>query len=337
VVGTLALAVFLGIRLGTGLVPHEQARQEQAPRTQLTVRIDPAAVPQLVVRTLFASVRDGMREPRMGFASIAPSGDSIEVTVLDGVDRDQALARLRELSRLPGSAGGAETERFTIADAGARVLRLTPTPAGTTEAMGRAVDQTIAVLGQRIESLQLKPTFERDSEGGIVIAVPRHPDTTRLKEFIVTPGKLAFRFVDPTMSVEEAKLGKVPADSEILQDRSGTPFLIEKRISMSGESLVDAQGSFDQRTDAPVVNFRFNALGTRQFARITGEKVGSAMAVVLDGVVRAAPVIREPILGGSGQISGNFTAESANNLAIMLRSGALPAPLTIVEERTLAP
>jgi preprotein translocase subunit SecD len=101
--------------------------------------------------------------------------------------------------------------------------------------------------------------------------------------------------------------------------------------------LVDAQAIFDQRTKEPVVTFRFNAVGTRQFARLTGEKVGAPFAVVLDGVVLSAPVIREPILGGSGQISGNFTVESANDLAILLRSGALPAPLTVVEERTLEP
>jgi preprotein translocase subunit SecD len=332
VILALSLALIFGNRLGAGLV-----HQEQQPRTQLTVGIDTGQLPQMVVRTVFATVRDGMREPRIGFASIAPSGDSVEVTIPEGVDREQALARLRELSRPPGSTGGAETERFTIADAGGAVLRLAPTPAAMAEGMVRAVDQTIDVLGRRIDSLGLKPAFNREGNDRIVIEVPRQPDTTRLKEFIVTPGRLAFRFVDPSMRVEEAKLGKMPPEFEILQDQSGTPYLVEKKVSMSGESLLDAQASFDQRTNEPVVNFRFNAVGTRQFARLTAEKVGSPMAVVLDGVVLAAPVIREPILGGSGQISGNFTVESANNLAIMLRSGALPAPLTIVEERTLKP
>ena len=331
-VALLVLAIVLGNRFGAGLL-HQAAQ----PRTQLTVRIDTAAVPQTVVRTLFATVRDGMREPRIGFASIAPSGDSVEVTIMEGIDRAQALARLRELSRPPGSAGGAETERFTIADAPGALLRLTPTPAAIAEGVARAVDQTIDVLDRRIDSLRLKPTFNREGDDRIVIEVPRQPDTTRLKEFIVTPGKLAFRFVDESMRVEEAKGGRMPPESEILQDQKGVPYLVEKRISMSGESLLDAQANFDQRTDQPVVNFRFNAAGTRQFARMTGEKVGAPFAVVLDGVVLAAPVIREPILGGSGQISGNFTVESANNLAILLRSGALPAPLTIIEERTIEP
>jgi len=324
-VALLILAIIFGNRLGARLL-----HQDPQPRTQLTVRIDTAAVPQMVVRTLFATVRDGMREPRTGFASIAPSGESVEVTIMEGIDRAQALARLRELSRPPGSTGGAETERFSIADAPGAVLRLTPTSAAIAEGVVRAVDETIDVLAHRIDSLQLKPTFNREGSDRIVIEVPRQPDTTRLKQFILTPGKLAFRFVDVSMSVDEAKGGRTPPESEILQDRNGVPYLVEKRISMSGESLLDAQASFDQRTNEPVVNFRFNAAGTRQFARMTGEKVGAPFAVVLDGVVLAAPVIREPILGGSGQISGNFTAESANNLAILLRSGALPAPLTLI-------
>jgi len=326
----LVLALGFGIWFGVG-VQH----QDPQPRTQLTVRFDTDAVPQLVVRTLFATVRDGTREPRIGYASIAPSGDAVELTILEGVDRDQALARLRELSR-QGSTGGAET--FAIADTGGTVLRLTPTRAAIAEGLVRAVDQTIDVLEQRIDSLALKPTFNREGDDRLVIAVPFfQPDTTRLRALIIAPGKLAFRYVDTSMSVNQAKLGEMPPQTEILQDQKGTPYLVEKRVAMSGDNLTDAQPGFDQRTNEPIVTFRFNTVGAREFARVTGEKVGAPMAVVLDGVVLAAPIIREPILGGTGQISGNFTVESANDLALLLRSGALPAPLTIIEERTLEP
>jgi preprotein translocase subunit SecD len=328
--GALILALGLGIWLGPAFL-----HQEPQPRTQLTVRLDTDAVPQLVVRTLFATVRDGTREPRIGYASIAPSGDSVELTILEGVDRDQALARLRELAR-QGSANGAEA-RFTITDTGGAVLRLTPTPAAIAEGVVRAVDQTIDVLRQRIDSLALKPTFNLGGDDKFVIEVPHQPDTTRLKSVIVTPGKLAFRFVDMSVGVDQAQRGQMPPQSEILQGQGGTPYLVEKRLAMSGENLTDAQPGLDQRTNEPIVTFRFNASGAREFARVTGEKVGVPMAVVLDGVVLAAPIIREPILGGTGQISGSFTVESANDLAMLLRSGALPAPLTIIEERTLDP
>ena len=106
---------------------------------------------------------------------------------------------------------------------------------------------------------------------------------------------------------------------------------------MSGGDLTDAQPGFDQRTNEPIVSFRFNTSGARKFAQVTQENVGKPFAIILDNQVISAPVIREPILGGSGQISGSFTVESANDLAILLRAGALPAPLTIIEERTVGP
>jgi preprotein translocase subunit SecD len=129
-----------------------------------------------------------------------------------------------------------------------------------------------------------------------------------------------------------------PADSEILPGETpGQKYLIEKRVLVSGADLTDAQPGFDQRTNEPVVNFRFNSAGARKFAEVTQANVGKPFAIVLDNKVISAPVIREPILGGSGQISGNFTVQSANDLAILLRAGALPAPLTIIEERTVGP
>jgi preprotein translocase subunit SecD len=115
------------------------------------------------------------------------------------------------------------------------------------------------------------------------------------------------------------------------------PYLIEKHVVVSGEDLTDAQPGFDQRNGEPIVTFRFNNNGARRFAQVTQENVGKPFAIVLDNEVISAPVIREPILGGSGQISGNFTVQQANDLAILLRAGALPAPLTIIEERTVGP
>jgi preprotein translocase subunit SecD len=108
-------------------------------------------------------------------------------------------------------------------------------------------------------------------------------------------------------------------------------------VIVAGEELTDAQPGFDQRTSEPIVSFRFNTNGARRFAQVTQENVGRPFAIILDNEVISAPVIREPILGGSGQISGSFTVQAANDLAILLRAGALPAPLTIIEERTVGP
>jgi preprotein translocase subunit SecD len=137
------------------------------------------------------------------------------------------------------------------------------------------------------------------------------------------------------MTPEQALASRPPPESEVLYGviaREGrVPYLIEKRVVVSGADLTDAQPAFDQRTREAIVNFRFNASGTRRFALVTQENVGRPFAIVLDGDVISAPVIREPIVGGSGQISGGFTVEAANDLAILLRAGALPAPLTIIE------
>ena len=165
-------------------------------------------------------------------------------------------------------------------------------------------------------------------------------DPTRLKELLGKTAKLAFRLVDVNNSIEEALQRRPPPDADLLKatkKEGEQPYLIKRQIMVSGEDLTDAQPGFDQRTSEPIVSFRFNNNGARRFAQVTQENVGRPFAIVLDNEVISAPVIREPILGGSGQISGSFTVEQANDLAILLRAGALPAPLTIIEERTVGP
>ena len=143
--------------------------------------------------------------------------------------------------------------------------------------------------------------------------------------------------VDTSTSVSDALRGKIPPRSEVIYDKDSIPWLVNKKILVSGERLADAQASFDQMTNTPVVNFRFDVAGGKSFARATSENVGRPFAIVLDDQVISAPTIRQPILGGSGQIEGGFTVESANDLAVLLRAGALPAPLNILEERTIGP
>jgi preprotein translocase subunit SecD len=150
--------------------------------------------------------------------------------------------------------------------------------------------------------------------------------------------KLTFRLVDTTVSSEQAQQGRVPPDSELLfgPQKEGKPaYVIEKREIITGADLVDAQPGFDQRTSEPIVSFKFNINGARRFATVTQENVGRPFAIVLDQEVISAPVIREPILGGSGQISGSFTVEQANDLSVLLRAGALPAKLTPIEQRVV--
>src|SRR5215813_771251 len=317
----LAVAVaggawWLGGRYAQMLLPLQ-------PRTELTVRVATDEVPRQAFQALVDDVRRVVREGRLGFAGAAPSGNSVEVTIREGVDRQQALAQLRELAHRPGSKPGAEIERFTITEAGGALLRLAPTQAAIDDGVARAHDRTMAVLGRRLDGLGLKPTFTPAGADIIVIQVPLQPDTTRLKEVIVTPGKLEFRLVDRSVSAQEMVTGRAPSDSEMLyqkMDDQRVPMLVKKEVLVGGADLTDAQAAYDQRSE-PIVNFKFNSNGARKFGRATQENVGRPFAMVFDNEVISAPIVLEPILGGSGQISGNFTVESATNL----RSCCAPA------------
>jgi preprotein translocase subunit SecD len=171
------------------------------------------------------------------------------------------------------------------------------------------------------------------------VQVPGLQDPTQLKEILGKTAKMEFRMVDSSVPPDQALQGRVPPDSEVLPSASSPnqPYVVKKQVLVSGGDLSDAQTGFDQRSNEPIVSFRFNSAGARKFAQATTENVGQPFAIVLDNKVISAPVIREPITGGSGQISGNFTVQSANELAILLRAGALPAPLTVIEERTVGP
>jgi preprotein translocase subunit SecD len=251
---------------------------------------------------------------------------------------DNALAKLRELSTPLSGILGASGQRSVDVTANGNLITLTPSDAALTERIRQAVDQSIQIIERRVNELGLvEPTIQREGIDRILVQVPGLQDPSRLKEILGKTAKLDFRMVDQSMTAEQAAESHAPQDSEVLDGEGNQKYLIEKRVLVSGADLTDAQPGFDQRTTEPIVSFRFNSSGARKFAEATQANVGKPFAIVLDNKVISAPVIREPILGGSGQISGNFTVQSANDLAILLRAGALPAPLTIIEERTVGP
>jgi preprotein translocase subunit SecD len=209
------------------------------------------------------------------------------------------------------------------------------------ERIRHAVDQSIQIVERRVNELgTVEPLIQRQGADRILVQVPGLGDPQRLIDLVGKTAKLTFRMVDTSVSADQAQQGRLPLDSEVVKGskkEGGQTYVLEKRVMVSGEDLTDAQPGFDQRTSEPIVSFKFNINGARRFAQVTQENVGRPFAIVLDNEVISAPVIREPILGGSGQISGNFTVQGANDLAILLRAGALPAPLTIIEERTVGP
>ena len=306
--------------------------------SHLLLEVDSAAVRKEQLQSINDDVLRVLRQARIPFTGRAVRGSNVEVHITRDPDIDTALAKLRELSQPLSGFAGSTGQRTITVTANGNTITLSPTEPAITERVRQAVDQSIQIVERRVNELGLvEPTIQREGTDRILVQVPGLQDPSRLKEILGKTAKLDFRMVDVSMSPEQAEQAH-PADSEILPgETQGQKFLIEKRVLVSGADLVDAQPGFDQRTNEPVVNFRFNSAGARKFAEVTQANVGKPFAIVLDNKVISAPVIREPILGGSGQISGNFTVQSANDLAILLRAGALPAPLTIIEERTVGP
>jgi preprotein translocase subunit SecD len=279
-----------------------------------------------------------LRQNRIPFTGRTIHGNSVEVRITRDSDVETAVSKLRELSQpLTGLAGSSGQRSLDVSESGG-LITLTPSDAGFAERIRQTIDQSIQIVERRVNELGLvEPTIQRQGANRILVQVPGLQDPSRLKAIIGKTAKLDFRMVDESMSPEQALASHPPPDSEVLDGENGEKYLIEKRALVSGGDLVDAQPGFDQRNGEPIVNFRFNSAGGRKFADVTKQNVGKRFAIVLDNKVISAPVINEPIPGGAGQISGSFTVQSANDLAILLRAGALPAPLTVVEERTVGP
>jgi preprotein translocase subunit SecD len=285
-------------------------------------------------------VRRVLRENKIGYTGLASRADYVEVRVKES-DAQTALAKLRELSQpLGGLLGSSGQRSLEVSDAGGGLIRLTVPQAAVTDRIRQTIEQSIQIVERRVNQLgTVEPVIQRQGTDRILVQVPGLQDPTELKRILGKTAKMEFRMVDTTVPPDQAAQGRVPPDDEILMSAQPpkVPYVIKKQILVSGGELTDAQPGFDQRSGEPIVSFRFNSAGSRKFAQATSENVGQPFAIVLDNEVISAPVIREPITGGSGQISGSFTVQAANELAILLRAGALPAPLTVIEERTVGP
>ena len=307
--------------------------------SHILLEVDSNSVRKERVETLRDDVRRVLRDARIGYSNLTTQNLTVQVRIREPGDVPEALRRLRELSSpLGGFLAGTGQRDIEVNDAGGGLVALTVTQGGITQRIRQAVDQSIEIVRRRVDELgTVEPSIQRQGDDRILVQVPGLQDPKRLKDLLGKTAKLTFRLVDLTMTAQQAIETRPPPESEVLLSREKQPYLVERRVMVSGEDLVDAQPGFDQQTREPVVNFRFNNSGGRRFAQVTQENVGKPFAIVLDNEVISAPVIRTPITGGAGQISGSFTVQSATELAILLRAGALPAPLTIIEERTVGP
>ena len=308
--------------------------------SHILLQVDANDVRRQKVEQLRDDVRRVLREAPPISNTNAVQRDAIEVHLRDPNQTAQALARLRELSQpIGGVLGTGAGGSVDVVDVGAGVIRVAVTEAALNERTRQTIEQSIQIIEHRVNDLgTVEPTIQRQGLDRILVQVPGLQDPKRLIDILGKTARLDFRMVDESMTAEGALQTHPPPDSEILYgQKDKRPYLIEKRVLVSGADLTSAQPGFDQRTNEPIVQFRFNGAGARRFAEVTMANVGKPFAIVLDNEVISAPVIREPITGGSGQISGSFTVEQATDLALLLRAGALPAKLTIVEERTVGP
>ena len=277
--------------------------------------------------------------PRIAVGDISSRDGKLAFMVRDPQQVDAAVERIRPLTQGAGLTGQRD---FNVEVVNSSTVVITPTDAGINNAVKSAMEVATEVIRKRIDEMGTRePTIQQQGDNRIVVQVPGLQDPKALKDLLGQTAKLEFKLVDQTADPAELAQGRAPVGSEVLpypDNPSGVPFIAVKRqVMVSGEDLVDASQRYDQQNNAPNVSITFNASGGRRFGLVTSQNVNRPFAIILDGRVLSAPNINEPILGGSAQISGNFTVESANQLAIALRSGKLPVALTVVEERTVGP
>ncbi|MEM7692874.1 MAG: protein translocase subunit SecD [Pseudomonadota bacterium] len=298
------------------------------------------------LRSLTGEIRASLRQsPRIGYTGLGVVDGGVQVRIRDAAQLDEARERLEPLENplTQNLFGGAPTYEFDLTEGDNGVLRFDFTSTGLSERIRSIVDQSIEVVRRRIDELgTTEPNIQREGEDRILVEAPGgNPE--QLKALVGTTAQLTFHLVDQSVSGEEAMRTRPPAGTMVLLTSEDddfqplSPVVVEESPLLTGEDLVDAQPAFEQQTNEPVVTFRLTTSGARRFGEVTSQNVGRPFAIVLDDEVISAPQIREPIVGGAGQISGSFSVQSANDLAILLRAGALPAALTLVEERTVGP
>lgn len=290
----------------------------------LEVQVDVAIKDRIAA--LVDEVRRELRDAKIGYTDLsAEAMAGVSFVLRDTAQADAALDKLRGLD-----------EGLDAVNDNGRV-RLTFTEAAVKDLKNKVMEQSIEIVRRRIDETGTRePSIQRQGDNRVLVQLPGIDNPERVKNLIGRTAKLTFRFVDYAMP--NAKPGTpLPPGTELLQDQSVADryWVVQRRVIVAGDTLASASSTF--YNGMPVVTFRFDSIGGRRFGDATTENVGKVFAIVLDEKVVSAPVIREPITAGSGQISGNFTVEEAQDLALLLRAGALPAPLMVLEERTVGP
>ena len=296
---------------------------------QLLLEVDTTTMFHEKAQQLYEEARSALIDRDKGvirFSNMRNQNDVVSFVVRDEADVSKARGRLRSIFG----------DTVDITNDG-RTMTLAYSARAKDEMVQDALARSIEIVRRRIDALGTKePSIQ--SQGGkyILVQLPGVDNPERIKELIGQTARMTFHLVNEDITAEQLASGRPPKGTEFLSlmDAPDQKIPVYSRVEVSGESLKDSQAEFDQN-NMPVVTTVFDAAGARKFARLTTDHVNERFAIVLDDMVLSAPTIREPILGGRGQISGGFTLQGAKDLAVLLRSGALPAPLQVIEERTV--
>lgn len=299
--------------------------------SRIVFKVDATALREAAVTDLRDDLYRTLREGRIPFSGLAINNGGIEVKIADAADRDRVLGKL-----IPKDAKA--PPNIDVSDTGGGLTRIAPTQAAFADRLHDLVGQSIEMIEQRLRNADIKAGLLPDGADRIRVLLPGVTDPDRVTAIFAKKVRVGIRLIDLSMAAEDAVKGSPPSGSEVLYGyKDKQPYLVLRDGGMDGEDIIDASPGLATGSRDPIVSFRFNARGTRRLAHITADNIGKPFAIVLDDQVLSAPVIREPITGGSGQISGNFTIPEAMTVAMMLRAGALPGRLTVVEQQTLEP
>ncbi|MDA9536834.1 preprotein translocase subunit SecD [Bradyrhizobium sp. CCBAU 21362] len=344
---TIALAIAASIALPrAGLAEDSQLdkmrakitafiadKMEKLGGSRIIYKVDTDGLRESVVADLRDDVYKTLREGKIAFSGLAIRDGGVELKIVDAKGREE-LKR-----KLASAAEGLPSHALAMTDGGDGLVRLAPTDAASAARLRDLVEDAIAMIEQRLKDAGIRlASVQPDGTDRIRIFLPGMMEPEQVTRIFATKVKVSLRLVDLSMPAEQAQSGAPPAGTEVLLGfKDKQPYLVAKESTLDGDDISYAGPGFASGTKDPIASFRFNGRGTRRFAHITAENVGRPFAIVLDDRVISAPVIREPITGGSGQISGNFTLEEASSVAMMLRAGSLPGHLGLVEQQVIQP
>lgn len=299
----------------------------------LLLEVDVSEMRTLRIRNLREDVTVVLSEAGVTPQTTTPDPAGVVLTFADQAQLDAAVRALRNMVAQPGLAGG--SDRTVQRLSGGRV-RVAFTDAAMNSMGATAVDQAIEVVRQRLDASgtkEINPT--RQGADRIVIQAPGQSDPAELERLIGQTAQLTFQMVDVEADVQAALAGQIPIDSELFYDEAQTPYVVKKRVLVSGANLTRAEVTTDANGQT-AIGFRFDGQGARRFAQATTQNIGRPFAIILDGRVISAPRIQSAITGGSGIIEGRFSIQEASEMVNLLNGGALPAPLNVIERRTVS-